>query len=37
MIKECHLALQTTAQYADQIPAFVYNALYSRIIKYANR
>jgi len=37
MIKECHLALQKTAQYADQIPAFVYNALYSRIIKYANR
>lgn len=37
MIEECHLALQKTAQYADQIPAFVYNALYSRIIKYANR
>jgi len=37
MIKECHLALQKTVQYADQVPAFVYNALHSRIIKYANR
>ncbi|MGB8922638.1 MAG: zeta toxin family protein [Pseudomonas sp.] len=37
MIKECHLALQKTAQYAEQIPEFVYNALYSRIVKYVNR
>ncbi|MHA3738824.1 zeta toxin family protein [Pseudomonas sp. Eth.TT006] len=37
MVRECHLALQKTAHYAEQIPEFVYNALYSRIVKYVNR
>lgn len=34
-IKECHQMLLQTSQYAEQIPDFVYDALYSRIFKYA--
>ncbi|MFJ2709456.1 zeta toxin family protein [Pseudomonas sp. NPDC087346] len=37
MIRECHLALMKTGQFADQVPDFVYNALYARIVKYVNR
>lgn len=36
-IKACHRMLQQTSQYAELIPDYVYDALYSRIFKYAQR
>jgi hypothetical protein len=36
-IKACHRMLLQTRQYAEQIPDYVYDALYSRILKYVQR
>jgi hypothetical protein len=36
-IKACHRMLQQTSQFAEQIPDYVYDALYSRILKYVQR
>lgn len=37
VLKECHLALLKTQAHAQQVPDFVYNALYAFITKYVNR
>ncbi|MBK5373251.1 zeta toxin family protein [Pseudomonas sp. TH43] len=37
LIKECHLMLLQCSQYAEQLPDYVYDALYSRIFRYAQR
>lgn len=37
VLKECHLALLKTQAYAQDVPDFVYNALYAFITKYVNR
>ncbi|MGO4310882.1 hypothetical protein AB4Z35_13590 [Pseudomonas sp. KB_15] len=37
MIKECHRTLARTGPFTDQIPDFVFNELYSHIIKYVYR
>ncbi|QIA03445.1 MULTISPECIES: zeta toxin family protein [Pseudomonas] len=37
VIKESHLALHKAAQYATQVPDFLFNALYARIAKHVQR
>ncbi|MFW9082506.1 zeta toxin family protein [Pseudomonas sp. P2757] len=37
LIKESHLALHKATHYAAQVPDYLFNALYSRIVKYVQR